>query len=45
MSAVSTIEPTLRELRRQRARADIAATAIALFREHGYDATTVDQIA
>lgn len=42
---MSTIEPTLRDLRRRRARSEIAATAIALFQEHGYDATTVDQIA
>lgn len=45
VGTVKTIEPTLRELRRERARSEIATTAIALFQEHGYEATTVEQIA
>ncbi|MCX4095755.1 TetR/AcrR family transcriptional regulator [Nocardia sp. alder85J] len=36
---------TLRERNRLRTRADIATAAIALFEEHGYDATTIEQIA
>lgn len=42
---MSPIEPTLRELRRERARNEITAAAIELFTGQGYDATTVDQIA
>ncbi|MCK1816320.1 TetR/AcrR family transcriptional regulator [Streptomyces sp. XM4011] len=37
--------PTLRERARSAARAEIAATAVRLFAEHGFEATTVDQIA
>ncbi|SOD59129.1 transcriptional regulator, TetR family [Streptomyces zhaozhouensis] len=36
--------PTLRERARRAARAEIAATAIRLFAENGFEATTVDQI-
>jgi AcrR family transcriptional regulator len=36
---------TLRERTRQRTRAEIAAAALALFEEKGYESTTVDQIA
>ncbi len=43
--SMSTLEPTLRELRRERSRSEIASTALALFQEHGYEATTVEQIA
>jgi AcrR family transcriptional regulator len=38
-------EPTLRERTRRAVRAEIAATALRLFKEQGFDATTVDQIA
>ncbi|MFD7511134.1 TetR/AcrR family transcriptional regulator [Streptomyces sp. NPDC059853] len=37
--------PTLRERARSAARAEIAATAVQLFAENGFEATTVDQIA
>jgi AcrR family transcriptional regulator len=37
--------PTLRERARRAARAEIAATAMRLFAENGFDTTTVDQIA
>ncbi|WP_406151451.1 TetR/AcrR family transcriptional regulator [Streptomyces sp. NBC_01012] len=37
--------PTLRERARRAARAEIAATAIQLFAENGFEATTIDQIA
>lgn len=37
--------PPLRERTRRAVRAEIAATAIRLFKERGFDATTVDQIA
>lgn len=36
---------TLRERNRIRARNDITAAALVLFEKHGYDATTVEQIA
>ncbi|WP_026924405.1 TetR/AcrR family transcriptional regulator [Glycomyces arizonensis] len=37
--------PNLRERTRRAVRAEIAATAMRLFEEQGFDATTVDQIA
>ncbi|MFJ2228675.1 TetR/AcrR family transcriptional regulator [Streptomyces halstedii] len=36
--------PTLRERARRAARAEIAATAVQLFAENGFEATTIDQI-
>lgn len=36
--------PTLRERARRAARAEIAATALQLFAENGFEATTIDQI-
>ncbi|WP_399892188.1 TetR/AcrR family transcriptional regulator [Streptomyces sp. BBFR51] len=36
--------PTLRERARRAARAEITATAIQLFAENGFEATTIDQI-
>ena len=36
---------TLRERNRLRTRAEIAEAALTLFEEHGYEKTTVDQIA
>lgn len=36
--------PTLRERARRAARAEITATAIRLFAENGFEATTIDQI-
>ncbi|MGC9376538.1 TetR/AcrR family transcriptional regulator [Streptomyces sp. MH13] len=36
--------PTLRERARRAARAEITATAMRLFAENGFDATTIDQI-
>ncbi|GAA1571880.1 TetR/AcrR family transcriptional regulator [Leucobacter aridicollis] len=38
-------KPTLRELSRQASRRRIADVALELFDEHGYDATTVEEIA
>ncbi|RKQ84416.1 TetR family transcriptional regulator [Mycolicibacterium mucogenicum 261Sha1.1M5] len=38
-------KPTLRELSRQASRQRIADVALELFDEHGYDATTVEEIA
>ena len=42
---MGAVEPTLRELRRERARAEIAAVALRLFQEQSYEATTVEEIA
>jgi AcrR family transcriptional regulator len=40
-----TQEPSLRERKKQRTRLELAAAATALFRERGFDATTIDDIA
>lgn len=37
--------PTLRQRHRQQTKDEIETAAFALFQQHGYDATTVDQIA
>jgi AcrR family transcriptional regulator len=39
------VQPTLRERTRRAVHAEITATAMRLFAENGFDATTVDQIA
>lgn len=38
-------QPSLRQRTREAVRADITAVAVALFLEHGYEATTIDDIA
>ena len=44
-SGAMAVPPTLRERTRRAVHAEITATAMRLFAENGFDATTVDQIA
>lgn len=45
MTVVTQAEPDWRERKKNATRERIRASALALFGEHGYDATTVEQIA
>jgi AcrR family transcriptional regulator len=44
-NASAPVRPSLRELKKQRTREAIVEAGLRLFREHGYAATTCDQIA
>jgi AcrR family transcriptional regulator len=45
MTSVTELQPDWRQLKKAATRDRIQATALRLFREQGYDATTVEQIA